>query len=193
MTKNHPGMSFWTQWRIPRIQGANHQWKPTIFLPLRTPAHSRDSSSPKNSFRMTKNALDMSFWTQWRIPRIHGANHQWKPTVFSPLRTRTHSRDSSSPKSSFRMTKNALDMSFWRQWRIPRTHWTSHQWNPTTFSPLPPLTHSRDSSSPKSSFRMTKKNAWHVILKAVKNPSHSLDESPMKSHNIFTTSTPHSQ
>jgi len=48
-------------------------------------------------------------------------------------------------------------MSFWTQWRIPRTHWTNHVWNTIKVS-LFILSHPRrDSSSPKSSFRMTKK------------------------------------
>jgi len=62
---------------------------------------------------------------------------------------------------------------------------------------LPPP--SSDSSSPKSSFRMTnkgewfvkndKKHPWLVILNKVKNPAYSMGESYMKAEKTVTTHT----
>jgi len=52
--------------------------------------------------------LCMSFWTQWRISRTDRTDHKFKTPQFHNFLSHTQCRDSSSPKSEFRMTKTSL-------------------------------------------------------------------------------------
>jgi hypothetical protein len=246
--KKQPGVSFWAIAKNPAYSLNESCLKGDKIFTTQTFTHIPGIlPRPKSAFRMTMNEdwlvnndkkqPGMSFWAIAQNPA-----HSWDKSCLKHFfqsyqsNLRTLCRDSSSLKSSFRMTNqdNCPNPTLTQAVGIlprpkARSEWQRRRIGSFRKTKTPRICHSerseesrvlmgriinkiqlhfillrrttlcRDSSSPKSSFRMTMNEDWLVnndkkqpgmsFWAIAQNPAYSLNESCLKGDKIFTTQT----